>query len=1186
MDISSAGSSQGSSAYSPRPPKNVDAFILYNERERDFVGKIVEELEASYKISTQFFDRDVPFGSSTTEIAELQNAKTIVVFIGQSGWGPTQFSLASQAIGLKKDIIPVVLGPPPDGALDQFDGMFRSLRYVNLGGADTVEDLAERIKNGPQGRTRNKAERRQSSERAAASVAKLIDDFLKRQSPSITEVTPVARMIIAKSVVINPSEAGNAQITTTRLLIAISDVGASIADKASDGDRFGAVAVSHVLNSDDRFSEFGRLRARYVNEQSTNDGVRGIGASENVRSILAAATRNGTLAADSLVAALLAQPDTNMEMRLGNAGINMADLRAAVLTSVLQLDASRADYWRSLLSPVEPGAPADLAVIYAQMGNDNPDSANLDDKLGVADEARAFARVAAARQVEPPLAFGIFGNWGSGKSFFMRLMQEYVDKLANKKVEEAQSDLFHDKIVQIRFNAWHYTETSLWASLVDHIFSEFDRWISKKLNQTEQDKLFDKLTTARELTLDSAEKLVDRRREQKAAVERVSAAEHALAAANLEAAGSPQLLWTAFRNGLLDTQKAEIDEAMQTLGLQELAANSELLKNTLGSLTTESRRANIVTRGIWRTSLRPSRVLAVVAAVVLVPTGLTWLLSVLQDPAHPQLSAIFQHINAAGLAAAGVIGSIALWLGAIGRHVTSAVAAVESFRLQLDHAVASRTVPQSDEVKKAEESLAKLNANVAEARALLATTTEHLTTAARDYAGETGRGRLLRFVRERVALGEYAKHLGLIATVRRDFTDLSAMMASVDPSVQKEAERRADAYKIRVTSLIGAADKDKLLNDEEKKQLEQSIKHASPTSQPIFQRIILYIDDLDRCPPETVVEVLQAVHLLLTFPLFIVVVAVDARWVSRSLESKYTHLIGDTELSAPGASATPRDYIEKIFQVPYWVRPMTAQGSRNLLKARASAPIAESISPGASSGGSPDQQPSEIRNALPPGPQPLGNPAAVDAQVTPRPAAPPNNPQNPIATIDPAAAPAATVAPEVAATAKRTAKIAARALELTAAEQAFMDHIAPFAGSTPRRALRFLNVYRIIKASLGADELSKLETNAGYRGLMSQLAVTTGAPSLQKWWTNLLNSGGSKEENAATIRKRLKSEPWYSTSPEARCLEEIIAAFWAEPQTSEVDLKEDRAAVALVRLHGIEELRHYSEIATRYCFGV
>ena len=56
-----------------------------------------------------------------------------------------------------------------------------------------------------------------------------------------------------------------------------------------------------------------------------------------------------------------------------------------------------------------------------------------------------------------------------------------------------------------------------------------------------------------------------------------------------------------------------------------------------------------------------------------------------------------------------------------------------------------------------------------------------------------------------------------------------------------------------------------------------------------IERIILYIDDLDRCPPKRVVEVLEAVHLLLAFDLFVVVVAVDARWLERSRTNRITH---------------------------------------------------------------------------------------------------------------------------------------------------------------------------------------------------------------------------------------------------------------------------------------------------------
>jgi hypothetical protein len=44
-----------------------------------------------------------------------------------------------------------------------------------------------------------------------------------------------------------------------------------------------------------------------------------------------------------------------------------------------------------------------------------------------------------------------------------------------------------------------------------------------------------------------------------------------------------------------------------------------------------------------------------------------------------------------------------------------------------------------------------------------------------------------------------------------------------------------------------------------------------------LNRIVLFIDDLDRCDPDRVVKVLEAVYLLLAVKLFVVVVGVDAR---------------------------------------------------------------------------------------------------------------------------------------------------------------------------------------------------------------------------------------------------------------------------------------------------------------------
>lgn len=106
---------------------------------------------------------------------------------------------------------------------------------------------------------------------------------------------------------------------------------------------------------------------------------------------------------------------------------------------------------------------------------------------------------------------------------------------------------------------------------------------------------------------------------------------------------------------------------------------------------------------------------------------------------------------------------------------------------------------------------------------------------------------------------------------------------------------------------------------------------------PPLQRIILYIDDLDRCSPQRVVELLAAVHLMLALELFVVVVAVDPKWLIRALRIHHHGLFGPDPGSEPADSdsVSPLDYLDKIFQVPFTIsRPgedATARYLRSLL---------------------------------------------------------------------------------------------------------------------------------------------------------------------------------------------------------------------------------------------------------------
>ena len=155
------------------------------------------------------------------------------------------------------------------------------------------------------------------------------------------------------------------------------------------------------------------------------------------------------------------------------------------------------------------------------------------------------------------------------------------------------------------------------------------------------------------------------------------------------------------------------------------------------------------------------------------------------------------------------------------------------------------------------------------------------------------------FVSERASSDEYSSKLGLISTIRKDFERLIGLMKDWRSLDEPEQHRPID-------------------------------------------RIVLYIDDLDRCSRRQVVEVLQAVHLLLALDLFVVVVGVDPRWLLHSLREEYASVFPDRmdssleskERSEAEADwrTTPQDYLEKIFNIPFVLPGMTGASFERLIR--------------------------------------------------------------------------------------------------------------------------------------------------------------------------------------------------------------------------------------------------------------
>jgi WD40 repeat protein len=148
-----------------------------------------------------------------------------------------------------------------------------------------------------------------------------------------------------------------------------------------------------------------------------------------------------------------------------------------------------------------------------------------------------------------------------------------------------------------------------------------------------------------------------------------------------------------------------------------------------------------------------------------------------------------------------------------------------------------------------------------------------------------------------------------------DIRKVEAKLSKLDPArrldkllAEISTPERYESYR----GLTGRIHHDLRRLSDDLKTTREHWERSGSVGVPPLQRIVLYVDDLDRCEARRVVDVLQAVNLLLTMELFVVVVAVDPRWLLRSLKRHHQGLFDDNEVA----------YLDKIFHIPFALRPM------------------------------------------------------------------------------------------------------------------------------------------------------------------------------------------------------------------------------------------------------------------------
>lgn len=100
------------------------------------------------------------------------------------------------------------------------------------------------------------------------------------------------------------------------------------------------------------------------------------------------------------------------------------------------------------------------------------DEPTSEDKLGLEGETDALASLIAARSTRPPLSIAILGDWGAGKSSFMLQIQKRVANLAEESRTGFGGGGYLSNVLQVRFNAWSYSDESVWTGLVERLFQE------------------------------------------------------------------------------------------------------------------------------------------------------------------------------------------------------------------------------------------------------------------------------------------------------------------------------------------------------------------------------------------------------------------------------------------------------------------------------------------------------------------------------------------------------------------------------------------------------------------------------------------------------------------------------------------------------------------------------------------
>lgn len=514
------------------------------------------------------------------------------------------------------------------------------------------------------------------------------------------------------------------------------------------------------------------------------------------------------------------------------------------------------------------------------------------DYLGFESDIRVFASLMARKDLEPPFAIALFGAWGKGKSFFMNRLKTRIGELSEYggfMLENGDTDdltnygetiNYCKGVAQIHFNAWSYVDANLWAGLVSTIFERLNVYLTENTSSQVaklrvQEALVDQLKALNTLSQnvrgkkDALQQLKDGYEKEKSNIrekQKQLFEDEILAIINADP-DLKKLHHDLQSSGFIDAKKEKL---LEDLNLETLAGELDAWK-------------------IFLANFKKFRGWGLYVAIPIITVGITL-----------GLDFALQNVSNWWYLAGGL--STLILPGFDGKKVTGVYKTASSFRDRFNRVVGESEKHQKT-VRNYERQIKATEKEIELAENRLEELDQKIKKTEFDIQFNLVDLTIADFIQGRANHEDYKSKTGIISTIRRDFELLSDLFGEL----KKES-----------------------LNEERQQKIKEDRAAIDPMFKPDkkLERIILYIDDLDRCTDEKVLEVLQAVHLLMAFPLFMVVVGVDKRCVNNALRyrnilqyAKQTGIskIKDLENNFDLRIIHPDEYLEKIFQIPYHI---------------------------------------------------------------------------------------------------------------------------------------------------------------------------------------------------------------------------------------------------------------------------